>query len=122
MFIYLLSDVGNFSLSIPVSLEEHEMDVTAYDYLMEYYPLISKALQSYEGDHSLLLTPEPSDAPNIGRMNTGDDSLVAGLFRHRDGESLGEAGGTGCVGSKAAATPGIRERIAMFRYKVNRIE
>lgn len=121
MFIYLLSDIGNFSLSIPVSLEEHGMDVTAYDYLMEYYPLISKALQSYEGNHTLVLNPEQTTASDFGRMNTDDDSLIAGLFRHRDGESLGGAGGTGSV-SKAAAVPGIRERIAMFRYRVNRIE
>lgn len=122
MFIYLLSDIGNFSLSIPISLKEHEMDVTAYDYLMEYYPLISKALQSYEGDHTLILNPEQTTAPDFGRMNTGDDKLIAGLFRPRGEESLGEAGGIGCVGSLAAAVPGIRERIAMFCYKVNRIE
>jgi hypothetical protein len=80
MFIYLLSDVGNFSLSFPVPLEEHGMDVTAYDYLMEYYPHTSKALQSYEGDHTLLLNPEQTTAPDFGRMNTGDDDLIAGLM------------------------------------------
>lgn len=121
MLIYLLSDIGKFFLSLPASLE-HEMDVTVYDYLMEYYPLTSKALQSYEGDHTLRLTHDRALPLECRCMYTGDDSFIAGLFRHHDGESFGEAGGTGCVGSKAAAVPGIRERIAMFCYNVNRIE
>lgn len=35
-------------LRIPVSIEDHEMDVTAYDYLLEYYPATSHGLHMIE--------------------------------------------------------------------------
>lgn len=35
-------------LRIPVSIEDHEMDVTAYDYLQEYYPATSHGLHMIE--------------------------------------------------------------------------
>ena len=42
-------------LRIPVSIEDHEMDVTAYDYLQEYYPATSHGLHMIEEPWSVCI-------------------------------------------------------------------
>lgn len=40
-------------LRIPIEIEDHEMDVTAYDYLQEYYPVTSRRLRMSEKSWSV---------------------------------------------------------------------
>ena len=103
--MYALFSTNNdrIALYIPVSTEEHEMDVTVYEYLEEYYPLTSKELRFCEFDHTLCLSHD-SYGLGFSRLSPYEDSLMAGILK-------------GIIKEHT-----LRERIAMFCYRINRIE
>lgn len=106
MYALFTTNNDRIALYIPVSTEEHEMDVTVYDYLEEHYPLTSRELRFCEFDHTLCLSHDTIGLGYRGysRLSPYEDSLMAGILK-------------GIIKEHT-----LRERIAMFCYKVNRIE
>lgn len=106
MYALFTTNKDRIALYIPVSTEEHEMDVTVYDYLEEHYPLTSRALRFCEFDHTLCLSHDYI-GPGYGRysrISPYEDSLMAGILKEIIREHT------------------LRMRIATFCLKVNRIE
>ena len=79
MYALFTTNKDRIALHIPVPTEEHEMDVTVYDYLEEYYPLTSRELRFCEFNHTLSLC---HDSSNLGcsRLSPHEVSLMAGIL------------------------------------------
>lgn len=80
MYALFTTNKDSIALYIPVPTEEHEMDVTVYDYLEEYYPLTSRELRFCEFNHTLCLC---YDFNRLGcsRLSPHEDSLMAGILK-----------------------------------------
>jgi hypothetical protein len=59
LVLYIDGITTHLHLRIPIDIEDHEMDVTAYDYLMEYYPVASHRLHMSERSWSVDILRDP---------------------------------------------------------------
>jgi hypothetical protein len=80
MYAQFTINKDRIALHIPVSAEEHEMDVTVYDYLEEYYPLTSRELRFCEFNHTIHLGYDTT-RPRCSLLSPHEDSLMAGILR-----------------------------------------
>lgn len=120
MVMKLVLDVDgittNLYLRIPVDIEDHEMDVTAYDYLQEYYPVASHRLHMSERSWSvdILRGPEIIWGSCVFYPNPkGDASLCDYLGLHEEHKTP-----RGDVHGRGLKEHELRERIATFCLKV----